>query len=52
MEEEAIPDSIARAVLDPLQERRTENILPPAMIPVARTIRAIQLQQQCLFAGK
>ena len=45
-----IPGSIARALLDALQERWTGNNLPPAVIPVAR-IRATQLRQ-CLLTGK
>ena len=45
-----IPHSIARALLDALQEKRTGNDLPPTMISIAR-VRASQLQQ-CLVAGR
>ena len=38
-----IPDSIARALLDALQEKRMENQLQAAMVPLAR-VRASQLQ--------
>ena len=44
-----IPDIIARALLNALQERRVENQLPAAMGPLAR-VRATQLQQ-CLAKG-
>ena len=44
-----IPDSIARALLDALQEKQTGNQLPAAMRSLAR-IRASQLQQR-LAAG-
>ena len=39
-----IPDSVARALLDALQEKRIGNQLPAAMAPLAR-IRASQLQK-------
>ena len=45
-----IPDSIARALLGALQERRAGNNFPPATISVAR-IRAAQLQR-CLVTGR
>ena len=45
-----IPDSIARALLDALQEKRTGNNIPPTMILIAR-VRASQLQQ-CLGNGE
>ena len=45
-----IPGSIARALLDALQEKRMGYQLPAAMGPLAR-IRASQLQQQCLAKG-
>ena len=44
-----IPDSVARALLDALQEKRYGNQLPAAMAPLAR-IRASQLQQ-CVTNG-
>ena len=44
-----IPDSIARALLDALQEKWMGNELPAAMGPLAR-VRASQLQQ-CLAKG-
>ena len=44
-----IPDSVARALLDALREKRHGNQLPPAMAPLAR-IRASQLQQ-CITNG-
>ena len=44
-----IPGSIARALLDALQEKRMRNQLPAAMGPLAR-VRASQLQQ-CLAKG-
>ena len=44
-----IPDSIARAPLNALQEKRTGNQLPATMISLAR-VRASQLQQ-CLAMG-
>ena len=44
-----IPDSVARALLDALQEKRQGNQLPAAMAPLAR-IRASQLQQ-CITNG-
>ena len=45
-----IPDSIARALLNALQEKQTGNDLPPAVISIAR-VRAYQLQQ-CLVTGR
>ena len=45
-----IPDSIARALLDALQEKRTENQLPVTMVSLAR-VRASQLQP-CLVTGR
>ena len=45
-----IPDSIARALLDALKEKRTENELPSTMILIAR-VRASQLQQR-LVTGR
>ena len=44
-----IPDSVARALLDALQEKRMGNQLPAAMAPLAR-IRASQLQK-CISDG-
>ena len=44
-----IPDSVARALLDALQEKRQGNQLPAAMAPLAR-IRASQWQQ-CITNG-
>ena len=44
-----IPDSVARALLDALQEKRIGNQLPAAMAPLAR-IRASQLQK-CIADG-
>ena len=44
-----IPDSVARALLEALQEKRQGNQLPAAMAPLAR-IRAFQLQQ-CVANG-
>ena len=44
-----IPDSVARALLDALQEKRMGNQLPAAMAPLAR-IRASQLQK-CIADG-
>ena len=44
-----IPDSVARALLDALQEKRQGNQLPAAMAPLAR-VRASQLQQ-CVANG-
>ena len=44
-----IPDSVARALLDALQEKRQGNQLPAAMAPLAR-IRASQLHQ-CISNG-
>ena len=44
-----IPDSVARALLDALQEKRQGNQLPAAMAPLAR-IRASQLQK-CISDG-
>ena len=44
-----IPESIARALLDALQEKRQGNQLPAAMGPLAR-VRASQLLQ-CLAKG-
>ena len=35
-----IPDSIAKALLDALQEKRTGNNLPPTVIPIARICAA------------
>ena len=46
-----ILDSITKALLDALQERRTRNNLPPAMIPVAR-IPATQLQQRLVTGNE
>ena len=45
-----IPDSIDRALLDALQEKRTWNQLPATLISMAR-VRASQLQR-CLATGK
>ena len=45
-----IPDSIARALLDALQAKRTGNQLPATMAPLAR-VRASQLQQ-CLVTDR
>ena len=45
-----IPDSIARPLLDALQEKRTGNQLPAAMVSLAR-VRASQLQQ-CLVTRR
>ena len=45
-----IPDSIARAVLGALQEKRTGNNLLSTIISIAR-VRASQLQQ-CLLTGR
>ena len=45
-----IPDSIARALLDALQEKRTGIQLPAAMILLAR-VRVSQMQQ-CLVTGR
>jgi hypothetical protein len=44
-----IPDSVARALLDALQEKRRGNQLPVAMAPLAR-VRASQLQH-CITNG-
>ena len=44
-----IPDSMARALLDALQDKRRGHQLPAAMVPLAR-IRASQLQQ-CIAKG-
>ena len=44
-----IPDSVARALLDALQEKRHGNQFPAAMAPLAR-IRASQLHQ-CISNG-
>ena len=44
-----IPDSVARALLDALQEKRQGHQLPAAMAPLAR-VRASQLQQ-CVANG-
>ena len=44
-----IPDSVARALLDALQEKRQGHQLPAAMVPLAR-IRASQLQK-CIASG-
>ena len=44
-----MPDSIARALLDALQEKRMGNQIPATMGPLAR-VRASQLQQ-CLAKG-
>ena len=44
-----IPDSVARALLDALQEKRQGKQLPAAMIPLAR-VRASQLHQ-CVANG-
>ena len=44
-----IPDSVARALLDALQEKRQRYQLPTAMAPLAR-VRASQLQQ-CVANG-
>ena len=44
-----IPDSVARALLDALQEKRMGNQLPAAMAPLAQ-IRASQLQK-CISDG-
>ena len=41
-----IPDSIARALLDALQDKQRGNQLPAAMVPLAR-VRTLQLQH-CL----
>ena len=45
-----IPNSIARALLDALQEKRSGNQLPATMISLAR-VGAYQLQQ-CLPTGR
>ena len=45
-----IPDSIARALLDVLQEERTVNQLPAAMVSLAR-VRA-SLLKRCLVTGR
>ena len=45
-----IPNSLARALLDALQEKRTGNQLPATTISMAR-VRAFQLQR-CLATGK
>ena len=44
-----IPDSVARALLEALQEKRQGHQLPAAMAPLAR-VRASQLQQ-CVANG-
>ena len=44
-----IPDSIARALLDALQDKRRGNQLPAAMVPLAR-VRASQLHH-CITKG-
>ena len=44
-----IPDSVARALLEALQEKRQGNQLPAAMAPLAR-VRASQLRQ-CVTNG-
>ena len=44
-----IPDSVARTLLDALQEKRQGNQFPAAMAPLAR-VRASQLQQ-CVANG-
>ena len=44
-----ISDSIARALLDPLQDKRRGHQLPAAMVPLAR-VRALQLHQ-CIAKG-
>ena len=44
-----IPDSIARALLDALQDKRRRHQLPAAMVPLAR-VRASQLHQ-CIAKG-
>ena len=44
-----IPDSVARALLEALQEKRQGNQLPAAMAPLAR-VRASQLHQ-CVTNG-
>ena len=44
-----IPDSVARALLDALQEKRQGKQLPAAMVPLAR-VRASQLHQ-CVANG-
>ena len=46
-----IPDSIARALLDALPEKRTRNQLPATMISLAR-VGGAQLQQQWLATGR
>ena len=45
-----IPDSIAKALLDALQTKRTGNNIPPAAILLSR-IRTTQLKQ-CLLTGR
>ena len=45
-----IPDSIARALLDALQEKRTGNQLPATMVSLAR-LRVSQIQR-CLVTGR
>ena len=45
-----IPDSIFRALLDAVHEKRTGNQFPATMISIAR-VRAYQLQQ-CLVTGR
>ena len=45
-----IPHSIAKALLNALQRKRTGNNLPPTMISIAR-VRASQLQK-CLVTGR
>ena len=45
-----IPDSIARALLDPLREKQSGNQLPASMISLAR-VGGPQLQQ-CLVTGR
>ena len=44
-----IPDSVARALLDALQEKRQGHQLPAAVVPLAR-VRASQLHQ-CVAKG-
>ena len=45
-----IHDSIARALLDALQDKRMGDQLPAAMVPLAR-VRVSQLQQHCIAKG-
>ena len=45
-----IPDSIARALFDALQEKRTGNQLPATMIALAR-VGGAQLQQWLATGG-